>query len=300
MICWGYGGNGRLGYGNTNSIGDRTTPGSVGPVNLGGRSAVAISAGSAHTCVILEDGTVHCWGFGFSGQLGYGNQNNVGDTQASTPASAGSVNLGAGRTAVAISPGNVAISPGNAHTCARLDDGSVHCWGYGANGRLGYCSESNVGDAPTNTPAIIGPVNVVPGDGGDVCASPVPFPSNASPPSTPGQAVTDPDAARARGFHACLATVSARATHARVLTHRGSQRQRARARRRLARQLAGGRRRSPTSGDAPWTGHRPESDRTREDQDRARLQGARNRWQQATPGEQLRHQAIARADHQRV
>ena len=33
--CWGFGGNGRLGYGNTDSIGDDEPPGAVGPVDLG-------------------------------------------------------------------------------------------------------------------------------------------------------------------------------------------------------------------------------------------------------------------------
>jgi len=32
--CWGFSGSGQLGYGNTNTIGDDETPGSVGPVNL--------------------------------------------------------------------------------------------------------------------------------------------------------------------------------------------------------------------------------------------------------------------------
>ena len=34
--CWGFGGNGRLGYGNTDTIGDNETPGSVGPIAAGG------------------------------------------------------------------------------------------------------------------------------------------------------------------------------------------------------------------------------------------------------------------------
>jgi alpha-tubulin suppressor-like RCC1 family protein len=146
--CWGPGATGRLGYGNTDDIGDTETPGSVGPVNLGtGRKAVAISAGGAHTCAVLDTGAVRCWGFGGSGQLGYGNTNPIGDNE--TPASVGPVDLGTGRRAVAISTGSV-------HTCALLDNGRIRCWGYAINGELGYANTNNIGD--NESPASVGPV----------------------------------------------------------------------------------------------------------------------------------------------
>ena len=72
-----------------------------------------ISSGNVHTCAILDDGSVSCWGDGGYGQLGNG-----GTSDANTPTSTSS--LGIGRTAVAISSGGV-------HTCAILDDGSVSC-----------------------------------------------------------------------------------------------------------------------------------------------------------------------------
>ncbi len=148
--CWGLAGNGQLGYGNTDIIGDGETPGSVGPVPIGaGRKAVAISAGSYHTCVILDNGKVRCWGDGASGQLGYGNTNPVGDTAAAD--SVGTVAIGAGRTAVA-------ISAGFNHTCAVLDNGRVRCWGSGADGALGYGNTTSIGD--TETPGTVGPVNL--------------------------------------------------------------------------------------------------------------------------------------------
>ena len=34
---------------------------------------VDIAAGAYHTCAILDNGDVSCWGFGGSGRLGYGN-----------------------------------------------------------------------------------------------------------------------------------------------------------------------------------------------------------------------------------
>ena len=83
-----------------------------------GRRVVVIVAGIAHTCVITDDGSVRCWGYGNVGQLGYGNKSSIGDDE--TPASAGPVDLGAGRTAVA-------IAAGGDHTCVVLDDGSARC-----------------------------------------------------------------------------------------------------------------------------------------------------------------------------
>ena len=81
--CWGYGGDGQLGYGITESIGDDETPASIGPVDVGpGRTVKAISAGGVHTCGLLDDGSVRCWGFGGDGRLGYGNTNSIGASQA--------------------------------------------------------------------------------------------------------------------------------------------------------------------------------------------------------------------------
>ena len=55
--------NGRLGYGNEDNIGDDETPNDVGVVNLG-QTAKAITAGFSHTCALLADNTVKCWGAG--------------------------------------------------------------------------------------------------------------------------------------------------------------------------------------------------------------------------------------------
>ncbi len=178
MRCWGLGASGQLGYGSTANVGNTptTTPDKVGPVPLGGLKAVAISAGGSHTCAILAGGSVRCWGLGASGQLGYGTTSNVGDAPATTPAMVGPVDLGSGRTAVA-------ISAGQDHTCARLDDGHVRCWGSGAAGRLGYCNTTTVGD--DEPPAAAGPVNLQPGDGGVGCP---PAPPGPAPTTAPGGA----------------------------------------------------------------------------------------------------------------
>ena len=150
LRCWGYGGDGALGYANRLTIGDDEAPAAAGPVNLGaGRTAVAVSAGSVHTCALQDDGAVRCWGFAAEGRVGYGNITQIGDDEA--PGSAGPVDLGAGRTAKA-------ITAGGGHSCAVLDDGTVRCWGYGFDGRLGYGTQDTIGD--TEDPGDVGPVKL--------------------------------------------------------------------------------------------------------------------------------------------
>ncbi|MCS7061308.1 MAG: hypothetical protein RMN25_09075 [Anaerolineae bacterium] len=62
--CWGLNDRGQLGDGtNTN----RSVPTNVS--GLGG-PAIAIAAGYKHTCALLTDGRVQCWGANNRGQLG--------------------------------------------------------------------------------------------------------------------------------------------------------------------------------------------------------------------------------------
>ncbi len=148
--CWGAGVHGQLGYGNTRKIGDNETPASVRPVKLGARrKAIAISASGAHSCAVLNNGKVRCWGSGRHGQLGYGNTRDIGDNE--HPGSVGPVKLGAGRKAVA-------IQAGGRHTFALLDNGRVRCWGLASEGQLGYANTRNIGD--NEKPASAGPVDL--------------------------------------------------------------------------------------------------------------------------------------------
>jgi len=58
VSCWGRGDNGALGNGDTE---DRLTPTQTSSLGIG-RTAVSISAGQHHTCAILDNGSVSCWG----------------------------------------------------------------------------------------------------------------------------------------------------------------------------------------------------------------------------------------------
>ncbi|MCB9760464.1 MAG: hypothetical protein H6739_11550 [Alphaproteobacteria bacterium] len=136
--CWGFNGYGQLGYGHTSNIGDNELPASAGDVNLGG-VAVDISAGSTHTCAVLDTGAIRCWGYGYTGALGYGNRDSIGDNE--DPAAAGDVDTG-GRLAVA-------ITSGQNHNCALLDTSEVLCWGSGYAGQLGNAHRWTIGDDET-------------------------------------------------------------------------------------------------------------------------------------------------------
>jgi len=144
--CWGTGALGRLGYGNQDNIGDGETPDTVGPVDIGG-TALQIAAGGEHTCVLLQGGSVRCWGSGANGRLGYNGTDDIGDGE--TPASVGPVDLGLGATQVVA---------GGEHTCAILVGGVVRCWGKGTYGRLGYADTADIGN--DEVPSSVGPVAV--------------------------------------------------------------------------------------------------------------------------------------------
>ena len=87
-------------------------------VNLGsGRTAKTVSAAEYHTCAILDDDTLKCWGNNYDGQLGYGDT-----TSRNSPEATAVVDLGSGRTAKMVSAARI-------HTCAILDDDTLKCWG---------------------------------------------------------------------------------------------------------------------------------------------------------------------------
>jgi alpha-tubulin suppressor-like RCC1 family protein len=142
--CWGDRG-GMFSYPGDFVIGDDETPASVGDVEVGG-PVKQIAVGSHHNCVLLETGTVRCWGFN-SGELGYGHSENIGDDE--SVASAGEVDMG----------GVVSrISAGDSATCALLTTGGLRCFGWNVHGRLGYGHTENLGD--DETPAAFGDVPI--------------------------------------------------------------------------------------------------------------------------------------------
>lgn len=152
--CWGDNGFGQLGQGNTAARGDGANEmgANLPAIDLGaGRTAKAIGAGTYHTCAILDDNTIKCWGYNNEGQLGYGDQTYRGDGPNEMGAALAAVNLGAGLTAKSLSVGGY-------HTCAILSNDALKCWGYNGEGALGLGNNANRGDQANemgdNLPAV--------------------------------------------------------------------------------------------------------------------------------------------------
>jgi alpha-tubulin suppressor-like RCC1 family protein len=118
--------DGQLGDGTTD---DRSRPRTV----VGLTHAVAVSAGSYHSCAVVEGGTAQCWGWNSFGQVG--TQASVADTSASLIPELNQVS---------------AIATGGYHTCALELAGSGSCWGQNDVGQLG-----NGGQQESSTPSAV-------------------------------------------------------------------------------------------------------------------------------------------------
>ena len=132
--CWGLNDEGQLGQGVTSNLGDGSNEmgDSLTAVDLGtGKTARAITAGDSHTCAVLDNASLKCWGKNDSGQLGLGNTSTLGDGSGEMGDNLPVIDLGTGRTAKA-------VTMGHDHTCAILDNDSVKCWGRGRNSGVGY------------------------------------------------------------------------------------------------------------------------------------------------------------------
>jgi len=127
VMCWGLNSDGQIGAGTWGAGHKEPAPLSV---TLSSPSpAVAIASGGYHTCALVADGTVECWGSNSKGQLGTsgGSRNN--------PTPVTGVNSA------------IAISAGDDFTCAILrENNGVKCWG----------KIPNENPVPANPPGIPG------------------------------------------------------------------------------------------------------------------------------------------------
>jgi alpha-tubulin suppressor-like RCC1 family protein len=152
VTCWGSNFHGAVGRGPTRS----TVPAARVP---GLRGAVAVGAGHGHSCAALDDGTVRCWGANTHGELGDGTTvDRLAPTSALGLTGAVELALG-GATEVPVE--QRLRSP---HTCARLRDGGVSCWGDNHLGQLGDGTTAER-HAPAPVPGLHDVVGIAAGTG---------------------------------------------------------------------------------------------------------------------------------------
>lgn len=123
-MCWGYNVYGNLG--NESLVGViNYSPYAVNVTTLQHtqRQAVAIGSGFYHTCALLDNGSIGCWGNGDDYEFGDG-------SSGLEYYNAKYVSFPQGRTAIT-------LEVGDNHNCAILDDNSTWCWGEHNRGQRG-------------------------------------------------------------------------------------------------------------------------------------------------------------------
>lgn len=139
VACWGSNESHQLGVDlgwSSRSLVPVTVPDLTG--------VVAVATGGSHTCALRDDTTVRCWGDIQFGQVGNGATGSFDDS-ISTP------------TPVPGLSGVVQLDAGWNHTCARIDDGTVRCWGDNRAGQAG----NGTTDAATTPVGVLGLVDAV-------------------------------------------------------------------------------------------------------------------------------------------
>jgi alpha-tubulin suppressor-like RCC1 family protein len=150
--CWGLNSLGQLGYGDAGmqSEGGAYFTSNVGyqVQNLG--PAKAITAGYYHTCAILQNDEVWCWGDNSYGQLALPADGGVQPPH-TTP-----VKINAAPTGIS------ELKAGGWHTCA-LAGGMVTCWGRNDQGQQGSGTPNDSGVTPIviSNPAAVANVSGV-------------------------------------------------------------------------------------------------------------------------------------------
>jgi len=141
--CWG---NNYVSDFDRGLLGNGTQVSSAVPVEVTGLTGVReLSLGQTHSCALLSDESVSCWGSNRVGQLGNGADITVanGAPSALVPA------------AVPGATGVQSLSSGNTHTCALLKTGTVRCWGGNTAGQLGVNTLVN-SSIPLDVPGLTG------------------------------------------------------------------------------------------------------------------------------------------------
>lgn len=125
--CWGDNTYGQLGVG-SGCLMNSAVPLTVSNIC----NAQAISAGDLHTCALIQDGTVACWGNGAGNIADQTSPMTIdaGSDQCETVASSGQPEkVGSKPGTVPCFGGAAHVASGNNLDCAVKGDGTVACWG---------------------------------------------------------------------------------------------------------------------------------------------------------------------------
>ena len=141
VACWGANTNHQLGF-------DSLTPDQPIPVQISKLVPIAgIDLGAFHSCAWDKGGDAWCWGSNSDGQSGNSPAN--GDTVQATKIQ----NL----------KGVLQLAAGGFHTCARVADQTIWCWGRNSDGQLGTGVTGNPQNAPVKVqgfPSSLGAKNL--------------------------------------------------------------------------------------------------------------------------------------------
>ena len=90
-----------------------------------GRSVRSVTAGENHTCGVLTNNTVKCWGHNILGQLGRNSVEDIGDDEVVDTSTISGISK------------YVVTGDGANHTCGVLSNDTLKCWGNNLRGALG-------------------------------------------------------------------------------------------------------------------------------------------------------------------
>ena len=139
MASWGYGDTDFRGD-DADEMGDFLE--FVDVEGTSGLHVLQVACGEQHTCVLLSNNRMKCFGRGADGRLGYEDIISRGDGPGEMGDSLPFVDV-EGSSSETV----VAIALGPFHTCALFSNNRFKCFGYNHFGQLGYGDTANRGDS---------------------------------------------------------------------------------------------------------------------------------------------------------
>jgi len=124
FACWGERYYGQLGIGG--GVDDTADIPPYGSDTRLSDGVVQLAAGASHTCAMLADGAVTCFGLNSKGQVGPGANTTAEEVRTPAPV-----------TGFAARVESIWSGPNAQHTCAVVAGGKVQCWGSDSDGQLG-------------------------------------------------------------------------------------------------------------------------------------------------------------------